>query len=251
MHAVVDHNFNSKLTDICSDLRGNILVTGGHFIAGHCLSINPGTVDSFKAAVHTYQHLTKYGIPSALGILIKDIGSIYSSYSYPVSFYQLDYGTLQLPQEYHQILQDSYLNPEDVHIFLEKNMRTRGQKELNRRIGSSSFIQIVDEDTWIYLPDKLGKKEAFLLAEKSPDSSSGIPSCPLIMAGYTIHQEQLGFDSSINYYYIGEDNYKNVPNHYDIDKGARVASSFGSSLMVRNVYFTGNETFISNSGQGI
>ena len=75
----------------------------------------------------------------------------------------------------------------------------------------------------------------FVLTRKRNEDKYGVPACPLIMAGLNIEQNKR-YPSSINFYYIGDDNIENVPNFFVIEKGLRVSELFGADIIVKNFY---------------
>ena len=75
-----------------------------------------------------------------------------------------------------------------------------------------------------------------ILTRTSGEDKYGTPACPLIMSGLSIEQSKL-YNSSVNFYYIGEDNISNIPNYFAIEKGKRICELIGCNLKIENLYF--------------
>ena len=114
-------------------------------------------------------------------------------------------------------------------------MRNRGKKEFLKIKKNNKEIKDINGNKWLI--DKQGW-EKVLLTRKRENDKYGSPACPLIMAGYASEQKRRGFKSSLNIYYIGEDNRQNIPNYYIIEKGKKVAEILGTKIDVKNVYFS-------------
>jgi hypothetical protein len=233
------------------EIVGNgMLITGGHFMINKDSSpeLNKGTVDSFRIAAELYKNAKEKGRDVGFGILINDIGATCDSQNgcnaNKRNFSRENYS---LPQEYLKILSDLKIGKEEVSIYWEKHMRNRGHKLLRKEVRKGNEdIEVLNGDHW--LADEKGYGRILLSRAREHDQY-GNAACPLIMAAFAMEQERKGFKNSLNIYYTGSDNLTNVPNHHVIEKGQRVAEIFGTSIDLKNVYFSKDRT-VTNFGCG-
>ena len=87
-----------------------------------------------------------------------------------------------------------------------------------------------------YLYRHSSEKIGIVLTRDHPQDKYGTPACPLIMSAYAFEQKRKGYSASFNFYYVGQDNYLNVANHFVIEKGKFLAQQFGLDLDIKNVY---------------
>lgn len=229
---------------------GKVLVTGGHFVAGPKPLLNCGTLTSLQVAAIAYKRLLSKNINASLGILVNDIGATCSATGCSLVGSSFNRETFEFPECYCDTLSAMEIEISDVSIFWEKKMRNRGQKVLRQRVGRDESIKVIEGESWLLTRDSDGLEDDYLLARNSPHCPSGTPACPLIMGGYSLEQDRQGYLSSLHYYYIGEDNYTNIPNYLQIEKGVRVGQFFGSRTNIRNVYFTSVDVFVGNGELG-
>lgn len=234
----------------CQNLQANSIITGGHFRIFfekdiQAINLNIGTVMSFEYAVKLYLHAVSKNIKADLGILINDMGSSCDEngcYLKTSCFNRVDY---PLPEEYIKVLSQNGIRGYPVKIYWEKNIRNRGKKELlkllkkdsfpNINPGTKSIPCIIKEKNAVFLNDPQGYGKIILTRIQGKDKY-GTPACPLIMYGFSIEQSK-SYDSSINFYYIGEDNTNNIPNYFAIEKGKRISELLGYKLNIENLYF--------------
>ena len=145
-----------------------------------------------------------------------------------------------MPAEYLEIIKRNGITGLPLQVFWEKHSRNKGKKELLkilRQKNNDSLKTLIFkiENTGYFIEDKDNYGRIILTRLKGHDKY-GTPACPLIMAGFNILQSA-GYEKSINFYYIGEDNIDNIPNHHAIEKGKITARLFGSRIQVENIYF--------------
>jgi hypothetical protein len=228
--------------DFSQDIKDGCLITGGHFMltsAGPHL--NEGTIDSFSKAVFHYAHNRHK--KAALGLLINDIGAVCSPTSCTIAPEDVSKTEFRLPSEYVGILQEAGVAEKELIIFWEKHMRNRGKKALHKLLSHNSGKIVETEEGYIYQCPT--SRVNIILTRRSPNDKYGTPACPLIMSAYFLENKKLGFTSSLNFYYVGEDNELNVANHYVIEKGRFLALEFSGDLDVKNVYLFKN-SFMKN-----
>ncbi len=219
-------------------VANNTLITGGHFLLTEDgSSINLGTIRSFREAANLYAAHKHIASNLALGILINDIGAVCGSASANSSCSlapTTSKANFSLPVEYQNILSEYGLHIEELAIFWEKHMRNRGKKLLLKELAKQN--QHIHSYQGGYIYSNPQEKIEILLTRASRHDPHGTPACPLIMGAYAIEAYQMGFSSSINFYYVNENNYKNVANHFVIEKGKYVALQFMSKLNIKNIY---------------
>jgi len=226
-------------------LRHNVIITGGHFRIFFDKKdtiefINPGTIMSFSYAIDLFLLAEEKGFKADLGILINDMGSSCveeGCTAKTVSFSRQDY---DLPAGLSGILKTKGLSEYPLQFFWEKHARNRGKKELLKILHTSkndnlrdSILKIGSDGFFIEDPEYFGR---IILTRTRGRDKYGTPACPLIMSGLNMIQS-LKYERSINFYYIGEDNINNIPNHNAIEKGKRVTQLFESNIQVENLYF--------------
>ncbi|EKD57002.1 MAG: hypothetical protein ACD_58C00029G0002 [uncultured bacterium] len=217
-------------------LRNNSMICGGHFMISQDGSpeLNEGTIESFREAVKLFSITKNKYWNIGLGLLINDIGTVCSSNNTCNIKNIFVKNKFTLPKVYLEILKDNQILPSKIIIFWEKHIRNRGKKEFYKRKNSlSKKLETMNDN--IYLKDNKGYG-LILLTRVNSDDKYGVPACPLIMAGLAFEQEKLGFDNSLNIYYVGDDNSKNIPNYLVIEKGKRVARIFNSKITINNVF---------------
>lgn len=217
-------------------LKDNIVVSGGHFMINSDgqPELNKGTIDSFKTAVRLYKIAKKKGLKTRLGLLINDIGTTCSKVAHVCKITDVFSRTnFSLPKEYQENLKNNGIKISEIELFWEKHARNRGKKIFNKFKRNHKLIKEIDNN--YYLLDKNGYG-LILLTRKSAQDPSGTPGCPLIMAGFNMEQEKRGYKHSLNVYYIGSDNLKNIPNYIVINKGSRVSELFGTKIKSKNIF---------------
>lgn len=214
------------------------IITGGHFLFNPDGSaINEGTIKSFYRAALLYSESKNNGKKVALGILINDIGTVCASASGSSSCSivpTVSKEAFVLPDAYLQILKKLNLTPDEVVVFWEKHMRNRGKKLLLKEIAKQNKHIVPLNGGYIF--QDLEKKIEILLTRFHPQDQHGTPACPLIMGAYALAKRELGFNTSVNFYYVGPKNYLNVANHYIIEKGKFVAMQLADCIDVKNIY---------------
>jgi hypothetical protein len=198
-------------------LQDNCLITGGHFRIfldenNPKSTINTGTLKSFKYAISLFKIAKKEKIKA--NIVDKDKFSI--------------------PLKYRQILNNENISEKTLIVYWEKHMRNRGKKEIVKRIREGDPL-IIKDSRGFYLSDPEGYGR-IVLTRKREEDKYGTPACPLIMAGLNLEQNKR-FSCSINFYYIGNDNFDNIPNHFVIEKGIKVSKFLGADIEVNNIFF--------------
>lgn len=231
----------------------DLIITGGHFRIFFNKSdfreeLNPGTIKSFELAVKMYLALIKKNIRANLGILINDMGSACDEegcYLEKLNFSREKYF---LPKIYTKILTSAGFGltnrktvKDTVKVFWEKHVRNRAKKEFSKVLkrvekAPEDIVSIKKESTGFFIEDQ-NQYGKIILTRTIGKDKYGTPACPLIMAGLNIMQEKQGYSTSINFYYIGQDNAYNIPNYFVIEKGKRVAELVGCDIEVKNIYF--------------
>ena len=227
---------NTQLEKIVQD---GMVITGGHFMLDESNQavLNQGTIDSFRKAAELYKYGKDASYQVGLGILINDIG-VTCDYYDVCSTGKRDFSreSFALPQQYQEIFTELGIEAEKVDIYWEKHMRNRGHKLLRREVRKGNqAIEDFNGDHWLADEEGYGR---ILLSSSREHDQYGNAACPLIMAAYALEKQRRGFNQSLNIYYVGNDNTRNIPNHFVIEKGKRVAEILGRDVQVRNVYFT-------------
>lgn len=225
-----------QVIDSC--IEPNTLFCGGHFILDGSKPkvMNEGTITSFEAAVKAYSSAKAAQLENVgLGVLLNDIGQTCSADACSISSIKpLDRGAFEFPKEYLAILEKYDVPRNEVVIYWEKHMRNRGKKLFHKNKNKRDFF-LKDGD--YYIQDEDGIGEILVLRQMGADKY-GTCGCPMIMAAYAHQQENHGYKQSVNVYYIGNDNTENIPNYTVIEKGKRLGEVLGSSLRVKNLYFS-------------
>ena len=235
----------TRLSYFHQNLEPKTLITGGHIVLGDlAASLNDGTVLSFYAAVRAYKSNLSRGVPVGLGILINDIGMVCGANSCSINKSSTGRTEFKFPDIYARILDEAQVPVSGVQIFWEKHMRNRGQKELLKRLDKHPRIRVIDGESWLVGENSSEFDDsATLLARRSAHCESGTPACPLIMGAYGMDQHRRGYTTSVNFYYVGEDNFENIPNHFNIEKGVEVAAVFEPRIQIKNIYFSEQDVF--------
>jgi len=212
-------------------LQNDLIITGGHFLIHPDGSIeqNLGTLKSFEFAVELYKKGKDLGKTVFLGILVNNIGTLCEN---KVCSVMNKSSEIIFPETYIDILEKYNIKLSELMVFKEKHMRNRGKKEFMKLIGIRKDIFLQNGNYWLLCP-KLNSR--ILLTRHSDGDKYGVPACPLIMCAYAFEQAKFA-KKSLNIYYLGDDNYVNVPNHYIIEKGKVVAKKFGCKLDIMNLY---------------
>ncbi len=222
--------------DIDPLLKDDTMVTGGHFTFQDGKPVlNDGTLVSFSYSLRAYTLSRSRGIRTKLGILINDIGQVCSEEQCSIRTPSFDRKDFRFPEEYLRLLDEYGIPENDIFIFWEKFIRNRGKKELKRAMRKSTAIRQDEGGYWLDDEDRYGK---LVLTRSTPKDPYGTPACPLIMAALLKEQERMGCTSSVNFYYVGNDNFQNIPNHFVIEKGSRVGAMFDCPLSAHNIFFT-------------
>jgi len=220
-------------------LNNNCLITGGHYRIFYenksfVENLNEGTINSFKLAASLYKIAQSMGLITDLGILINDMGASCDESECENKNFTFKRESFRLPGPYLEILEQENINVNIIKIFWEKHIRNRGKKEFLKRLkkkNSDIFREIKD----FFISDQRDYGKIILTRTRVNDKY-GVPACPLIMAGLNLEQNKT-YKSSINFYYIGNDNQINIPNYFVIEKGKRVSEIFGADITVNNIYF--------------
>ena len=229
------------IDEVKKNLKDNCLITGGHFRIffdkkNPEYNINIGTLDSFKYAISLFKIAKKEKIKASIGLLINDMGTLCSDKRCEIKVFSFNKNEFKIPLEYRQILDNENIPEENLIIYWEKHMRNRGKKEIVKRIRERDpLVQKDSEGFYLDDPEGFGK---IVLTRKREKDKYGAPACPLIMAGLNLEQDKR-FSSSINFYYIGSDNFANIPNHFVIEKGIKVSDYLGADIEVNNIFFNG------------
>ena len=220
-------------------LQDNCLITGGHFRIffdknNPESNINAGTLKSFEHAISLFKTAKKEKIKASIGLLVNDMGIPCSDNGCKIKDFSFNKNEFNIPLEYKQILNNEKISEETLIIYWEKHMRNKGKKEIVKRIRDGDPL-IKKDIRGFYLDDPEGFGK-IVLTRKSEEDKYGTPACPLIMAGLNLEQNKR-FSSSINFYYIGKDNFGNIPNHFVIEKGIKVSKFLGANIEVYNMFF--------------
>lgn len=147
----------------------------------------------------------------------------------------------QLPDEYNKLLSKYQIKGEKVKIYWEKSVRNVGKKEILRQFKFNKLIKLDKNGFYVNDKELFGK---IVLTRAQESDKYGVPACPLIMAALAVKQNKDGYANSVNFYYIGADNLKNIPNHYVIERGKRVLKYFKDDrnnikrMKIKNIYIT-------------
>lgn len=220
-------------------LRSNCIITGGHFRIffedkNFTINLNDGTLKSFLLSVKLYKIAITKNLKPDLGILINDMNSSCDEEGCILPGSKFSRDGFILPVQYLKILKEEAIPVDLVIIYWEKHMRNRGKKELLKKIKKKTD-NILNKPKGLFLKDS-GGYEKILLTRPRANDKYGAPACPLIIAGLNIDQDKK-YNSSVNFYYIGEDNHTNIPNYFVIEKGKRVSEFLGSKIIVNNIFF--------------
>jgi hypothetical protein len=234
-------------------LKENCIITGGHFRMYFSDEkalpvLNEGTIQSFEYAVRLFLLAKEGNLKAEIGILINDMGYSCEEDICRIKTPETMRKDYELPDQYRKILTKNRLENYPVKIFWEKHIRNRGKKWLikllkdgskkceNYKPGRLDFCRRIEEEKdAIFLNDAEGYGKIILTKIHGRDKY-GTPACPLIMAAFAKEQSRF-YATSINFYYTGEDNLDNIPNHFVIEKGKRVCEIFGCSMEIKNFYF--------------
>jgi hypothetical protein len=220
-------------------LKDNCIITGGHFRIffnkeGLSGSINRGTLYSFEAAVRLFKFARKKGLSSDIGLLINDMGSACDEDGCPIKPLSFSRDAFSLPDNYIDILNDNGLDQKEIIIYWEKHIRNKSKKAFLRKIkGKCQDIIKGREGYFLKAP---GPYLKVILTRTLRKDKYGVPACPLIMGGLLKVQSDT-YDQSINYYYIGQDNHENIPNHFVLEKARPVGDFLGADIEMENIYF--------------
>ena len=215
-------------------IKDKTIYTGGHFVlvGQRAKCLNEGTLVSFQYAVDMYIDGLEQGLDVGLGILVNNIGQTCNQSVCTIKT-AVNKQDFKFPKKYLEILDENNIPIKDVIIFWEKHIRNRGKKELMKRVAKQYNINKQEKDYWLMDNGIYGK---IILSRGNSKDKYGTPACPLIMGALFIEQEKMGYNKSINFYYIGNDNQDNIPNHFVIEKGKVVARKFGSELEAQNIF---------------
>ncbi|MCP4647742.1 MAG: hypothetical protein GY852_08450 [bacterium] len=217
------------------ELRDGMLITGGHFLIKEdgTPELNKGTIESFRKAAELYKEGKREGYRVGLGILINDIGAVCGNSGGCKINEGFSRESFSFPEEYLKILMDLGIPKGEVDIYWEKHMRNRGKKLLVKVIDKTRSVDIFDGIRWLIGGDGTG----IALSKERKHDKYGNAACPLIMAAYHMEQERRGYDASINFYYVGEDNKRNISYHPVIEQGKALAEELEANILVENIYF--------------
>ncbi|MSR85181.1 hypothetical protein EXS71_01960 [Candidatus Uhrbacteria bacterium] len=233
--------------ELAITIKDKTIITGGHFLIDSEgePTLNKGTISSFQLAAKIYCNALQQNKNVDLGLLINDIGTNCTEEVCEIkksSFRRANF----TPMVHENILSVAGIDPSLLHIYWEKHIRNRASLEIKRRQLTLQRKDITKDHIGYWLMDK-DSPTKYLLTRNKLHSPYGLPACPLIMAAYFMYQEKQGYQSSMNIWYIAEDNSKNIPNHFLIEKGAHVAKAFGSKIIIQNVYLTKDGVMLGSS----
>lgn len=208
------------------------IVTGGHFMITNKNHLNTGTINSFYKAVQTYKLLDERGVRVKLGLFINDIGiSCSGTDSCSLTKVRL-INEPAIPFEYRQILEENGIEEDEVVIISERFLRNRAKRIFHQvRKQNTAFVE--REEGYYYTPKD---RPEIILTRKNFSDKYGTPACPLIMSAFGLELKRMGYKSSINYYYVGNDNISNIPNYLPIEKGKLLAHELDPDIITQNIY---------------
>lgn len=214
--------------------HGNTIVTGGHFMVTNRENLNNGTIESFRKAVQTFELLRENDVPVRLGLFINDIGLTCSGGdSCSLEQVKLMRGPA-LPEEYKRILDENGIDDTGLVLISERFLRNRAKRIFHHvRKQTDAFVE--REEGYYYAPKD---RPEILLTRKNSQDKYGTPACPLIMSAFGLELKRMGFENSINYYYVGNDNLSNIPNYLPIEKGKLLAHELDPDIQIDNIYLT-------------
>lgn len=210
----------------------NTIVTGGHFMITNKENLNNGTIDSFNKAVQSFKLLDGNGIHVTLGLFINDIG-ITCSGTDSCSLAKMKLiNNPSLPIEYKNILSENGIEEDELVIISERFLRNRAKRIFHHvRKQSDAFVE--REEGYYFKPKD---RPEIILTRKNSSDKYGTPACPLIMSAFGLELKRMGFNNSINYYYVGSDNLSNIPNYLPIEKGKLLAHELDPNIKTENIY---------------
>lgn len=209
-----------------------ILITGGHFMASKSESINKGTVVSFEKAAFEFKKYRNNSIDVNLGVFVNDIGAICSNNTCSIS----SPGELEIPSKFDEVIDRYKIDREEVLLISEKYIRNRSKRIFHKLRKSEFSKDIVAKKEGYYL--HIENNPEILLTRINDQDKYGTPACPLIMTAYSLENERMGFDESINYYYVGSDNLENIPSYLPIEKGRFFSKMISDKHETTNIYLT-------------
>lgn len=212
----------------------SILVTGGHFMVSNIKKINNGTLESFTKAVEVYKSLIKRDYDVKLGVFINDIGLTCSGQG-SCSIEKMKFlNSPSLPIEYSDILAKYDIKEETVLIVSERFLRNRA-KRIFHSVRKRDYNIVEREEGYYFV---IEDRPEIILTRKNDSDKYGTPACPLIMTAFGLEHKRMGFNKSINFYYIGNDNTSNIPNYMPIEKGKLLATIVDREVYTKNVYIS-------------
>jgi hypothetical protein len=215
------------MTDYSQYISDNTIICGGHFLlSSQGPLLNEGTIHSFKLAVDTFRAAKRRYRNVRAGLLINDIGTVCSASSCSITK-PMSKENFELPQAYKDILAG-----EELTIFWEKHMRNRGKKQLAKELSKNNPHVAAEDGGYVFKKDGV----SLLMTRSIPGDIHGTPACPLIMAALALEQEKMKFQSCFNFYYVGDDNFDNIANHFVIEKGKHLGHLLGAKIDVKNIY---------------
>ncbi|MDP2946926.1 MAG: hypothetical protein Q8N88_02330, partial [Nanoarchaeota archaeon] len=162
--------------NILDKMLGNdLIITGGHFLIleNGKPNLNPGTIDSFKAAVVAYKTAREKNLNVHLGILINNMGGVCDTKK---NICVIDPEEIKkvfkLPDPYLELLAEVKVQPESVKIYWEKSLRNRGKKELLKKIKQENGCIEYKEGAYWFVNPKDGRR--ITLSRPNPNDKYGI-----------------------------------------------------------------------------
>lgn len=217
-------------------VQGSTIVSGGHFMVSNRETLNAGTVESFREAVQTFLALREGDVPVRLGLFINDIGLTCSGGdSCSIAKVRSIGDALAVPAEYQEILAENGLAEEELVLLSERFLRNRAKRIFHhvRKQRADAFVER-EEGYYFAPPDR----PEIILTRKNAHDQYGTPACPLIMSAFGLELKRMGFDNSVNFYYVGSDNVSNIPNYMPIEKGKLLAHELDPDIRTDNIYLT-------------
>lgn len=212
----------------------NTIVTGGHFMVTNRENLNEGTINSFRKAVQTFELLTESGVSVTLGVFINDIGLTCSGTdSCSLAKIKLINGPA-LPDVYKKIAAENEIDESEIVIISERFLRNRA-KRIFHHVRKQTNAIVEHEEGYYFMPKD---RPEIILTRKNAHDKYGTPACPLIMGAFGLELKRMGFNNSINYYYVGSDNLSNIPNYLPIEKGKLLAHEIDPNIKLENIYLT-------------
>lgn len=184
---------NDLVDFLSTEIVDKTIIDGGHYLleeidgkVKHLL--NPESTLTFKAAVALFKKSKEDNKKVALAFLVGDL-------SFPPEKRKKMNEEFRLPPEYIKILKENKVDPSEVNLFFEANLRNKASRKIKSSIKKNEAIEVGESYRMNF--EKFGI--SCELSSENLDKSKRVPVCRMIIAQELLDKEFSGYNKALNF----------------------------------------------------